>query len=444
MTRKLLQIRSMSRDDPTIRFHGVFHLVVNVDHLRGCFHRLPSRKAVGVDRQTKADYGENLEANLLDLCARLHRGSYKPKAARRVWINKPGQTKKRPLAVSCFEDKLVQLALSDLLGAVYEPTFLPCSYGYIKNKGVHLCIDELGRCIQKQKVNYIFEADLRSFFDRVNHDWLVKFIEHRITDRRVSRLLVKLLRSGVLEGGLVSPNQEGTPQGSVISPLLSNIYLHYVLDLWFARRAKKDASGESDLFRFADDFVVCFQHRDDAVRFRAMLEDRLATFSLSLAEEKTGLVCFGRFEMERARRDKRKPGSFVFLGFRHLCGKSRKGYFKVKRKTSGARLRRSLSELKGWLDDHYAKLRKGTLIRAVRSKVAGHLVHFGITDNLRSCEVYLFRANRLLFRALSRKSQRRPYRWKGFYEALRHNRWVRPKVHHNIDPMRDVWIQSTL
>ena len=198
------------------------------------------------------------------------------------------------------------------------------------------------------------------------------------------------------------------------------------------------------MFRFADDFVVCFQHKADALRYRAKLEERLRAFNLELAEAKTGLVGFGRFEEENARRAGRKPGSFVFLGFRHVCGKSRRGYFKVKRQTCGQRLRRSLKELKGWLDKHRAFLRKGELIRAVGRKVQGHLVHFGITDNIRACGTYLFRANRLLFRALCRKSQRRPYTWKGFHAALRHNRWPEPAVHHNLDPMREVWKQGML
>ena len=434
----------MSRSDPDTRFHSVFHLVINEEHLRDCFQRLPADKAVGIDGATKRAYGERLEENLRDLVDRLHRGSYRPRPAKRVWIEKPGSDKKRPLAVSCFEDKLVQLALADLLGAVYEPVFLPCSYGYRPKRGVHHCLDELGRRVQKRKVNHVLEADLRSYFDRMNHDWLVKFVQHRISDRRVSRLLVKLLRSGILEDGLTSANDEGAPQGSVVSPILSNIHLHHVLDLWHAHRASRRMRGECHLFRFADDFVVCFQHKADALRYRAKLEERLRAFNLELAEEKTGLVGFGRFEEENARRAGRKPGSFVFLGFRHVCGKSRRGYFKVKRQTCGKRPGRSLKELKGWLDKHRAFLRKGELIRAVGRKVQGHLVHFGITDNIRACGTYLFRANRLLFRALRRKSQRRPYTWKGFHAALRHNRWPEPAVHHNLDPMREVWKQDML
>ncbi len=444
MNTKLKRIRSMSKADPKLQFTSVYHMVCEVEYLRQSFHELDGRKAVGVDQQSKDAYAENLEENLQDLSDRLKRFGYKPKPARRVWIEKPGKAEKRPLAISSFEDKIVQHALNRVLEAIFEPTFRRESYGYRKGKSVVECVDDIGRCIQKRKINWILEADIRKFFDRMNHDWLLKFIQHRVADPRISRLLIRLLRSGIMEDGLIRPNEEGAPQGSILSPLLSNIYLHYVLDLWFEKGVKRRLKGEGWLFRYADDFIVCLQNPSEAEAFKSELKERLAKFSLHLAEEKTKLVSFGRFEAENAKRAERKPGSFEFLGFRFVCGKTRTGYFKVKRRTSGKRLRKSLNDLKHWLNKHKATKRKGELIRAVVMKANGHLAHFAITDNLRQCSTYLFRAAKLLFMALSSKSQRRPYTWKGYEDALRHNQWPNVKLIHQIDPMRKAWKQMPL
>jgi hypothetical protein len=247
-----------------------------------------------------------------------------------------------------------------------------------------------------------------------------------------------------MEEGLTCLNEKGAPQGSILSPLLSNIYLHYVLDLWFERRVRKRLGGEAYLFRYADDFVLCFQYPEEAQRVREALRMRLEQFGLELAEEKTHLRAFGRFEATNARREGRKPGSFVFLGFRFVCGQTGKGYFKVKRFTAGNRLRRSLRDLKAYLDANYARQRKGDLMRVTARVVEGHLAHFAITDNLRACETYQFHAQRFLFRALSRKSQRRPYTWRGFQAALRHVRWPRVRLRHNLDPCRPMWTQPSL
>ena len=254
------------------------------------------------------------------------------------------------------------------------------------------------------------EADIQSYFDTVNHAWLVKFLRHRVGDERVIRLVIRMLKSGVLEDGLVQATEQGTPQGSILSPLLSNIYLHYVLDLWFSRRVRRQCRGKAFYFRFADDFVACFQYQGDADRFRDRLDDRLEGFGLRLAADKTQRLAFGRFARANARQRGEKPAEFTFLGFTHYCGTTREGYFKVKRRTSRTKLGASLQRFAAWARRARSVLRKGKMLRLARARVVGHLTYYAITDNARRCRAYLRRAEHILFKWLNRKSQRAPTR----------------------------------
>jgi group II intron reverse transcriptase/maturase len=308
-----------------------------MEHLRACFGALPADRAVGIDGITKEQYGEHLDENLRKLSERLRNMGYRPRAKRRTYIPKPGSAKGRPLAISCFEDKLVELALKRVLEPIYEVQFEDSSYGYRPGRSQHQCLDDLGRTLQQRRVNHVVEADIRSFFNTVDHDWMLTFLRHRIGDPRIIRLIGRLLKGGILEDGLVQASEEGTPQGSILSPLLSNIYLHYVLDLWFSRRVRPQSNGEAYYYRYADDFVAAFQHRQDAARFHAALDERLRQFRLRLAEEKTRCPAFGRFARENARQRGEKPEEFTFLGFTHYCGKSKQGHFKVKRRYLSAR-----------------------------------------------------------------------------------------------------------
>ena len=280
------------------------------------------------------------------------------------------------------------------------------------------------------------EADIRAFFDTVNHAWMIKFLRHRIGDERVIHLVIRMLKSGIMEDGLVQATEQGTPQGSILSPLLSNIYLHYVLDLWFSCRVCKACRGEAYYFRYADDFLACFQYKGEADRFRQQLEDRLEGFGLKLAAEKTQCIEFGRFARENAYKRGEKPKEFTFLGFTHYCGKTREGYFKVKRRTSRKKLGESLRRFTEWARRARSVLRKGEMLRLARARVVGHLSYYAITDNTDRCRYYVHRTERILFKWLNRKSQRRSYTWDQFVPTLARVGWPTPYIRIDLNPCR--------
>lgn len=434
MSTERARIREKARREGQTVFTSLYHHITDVDNLRACYHELDGKKAVGVDGVSKREYGRELEGNLLDLSDRLKRGGYRPPPSRRAYIPKEGSAQGRPLGISAFECKLVELSLKRTLEGIYEEAFEQSSYGFREGRNQHQCLDELGRTIQQKRVSYVVEADIRSFFDRVNHEWLMKFLEHRIGDRRVLKLVKRLLNAGIMEDGLYRATEEGTPQGSILSPLLSNIYLHYVLDLWFSRKVKSLCRGEAYYFRYADDFVACFQYRDDAEQFMGLLESRLEGFGLELAKDKTRNLAFGRFAHEQARRQGRKPETFTFLGFQHYCGRTRKGYYKVKRRTCGKRMKRKLAEFAEWARKARCRMRKGEMIRTAIRKLKGHVSYYGITDNGKRVGTFLYRASRLLFKWLNRASQRKSYTWDRFRQALAMCGWPEQVVRVHLNP----------
>jgi group II intron reverse transcriptase/maturase len=417
-------------------FSSLYHHITDADNLRACYDTLPAKKATGVDGVSKGEYGKHLEENLQDLSARLKRMGYRPGPSRRSYIPKLGSEKGRPLGISNLEDKIVEEAVKRTLEPIYEAVFEDSSYGYRPGRSQHECLDALGRTVQQKRVNHVVEADVRGFFDAVNHEWMVKFLRHRIGDERVIRLITRMLKSGIMEDGLVQATEKGTPQGSILSPLLSNIYLHYVLDLWFSRRVSRQSRGEAYLFRYADDFLACFQYKDDAERFHQRLGDRLEGFGLELAEEKTRGIEFGRFARENAHKRGGKPKEFTFLGFTHYCGKTKEGYFKVKRRTSRKKLTQSLREYTEWVRRVRHVLRKGEMLRQARRRVVGHLSYYAITDNSERCSYYVYRTKQILFKWLNRKSQRRAYTWETFGQALAWVGWPTPSIRIDLNPCR--------
>ncbi|MCH8190312.1 MAG: group II intron reverse transcriptase/maturase [Chloroflexi bacterium] len=436
MNTNLKRIGENARKEPELVFTSLYHHISDVGNLRACYEALPKDKAVGIDGVTKEEYGESLSENLQELSRKLKRMGYRPQAKRRTYIPKPGSALGRPLGISCFEDKIVEMAVKQVLEQIYEPMFEDSSYGYRPGRSQHQCLDDLGRCIQQSRINYVVEADISSFFDKVNHDWMTKFLGHRVGDPRVIRLIWRMLKGGVLENGLLQATNEGTPQGSILSPLLSNIYLHYVLDLWFRKKVQTRGRGKSHYVRFADDFVACFQYRDDAEVFLKQLATRVEAFDLKLAPEKTRCIAFGRFARTDAHLSGEKPDEFTFLGLTHYCGKTKEGYFKVKRRTSRKKFTQSLRALSDWARTARCYLRKGPMLRSAKRRINGHLNYYAITDNSDQCSHYVYAATRLIFKWINRKSQRRAYTWEGFNDLLRVIGWPTPRIRKDLNPFR--------
>lgn len=432
----ITRIIDKAQQYPKLVFTSLYHHVTDIDNLRECYKLLDGNKSTGIDRVSKIEYGKNLDANLQDLTNRLKRMGYRPQPKRRVYIPKPGSDKGRPLGISNFEDKIVELAIKQVIEPLFEPLFEDCSYGYRQGRSPHQCIEALGRTIQQQKVNYVVEADIRSFFDRVNHEWLIKFLKQRIGDTRILRVIIRMLKAGIMENGQRREGEMGTPQGSILSPLLSNIYMHYVLDLWFQKRIRRKCRGQAFLFRFADDFLACFQHEEDAENFSASLRERLEGFNLQLAEEKTRKIPFGRFARERAYYKGTKPKEFDFLGFTFYCGETRNGHFKVKRKTSRKKFRQSLLNFTDWLRKYRSFIPTGELVRRAKARIQGHLNYYAVTDNMKTCGLYKHLAERILFKWLNRRSQRKSYNWAGFLQMLNHAGWLHAKVQVDVNPCR--------
>jgi RNA-directed DNA polymerase len=420
----LERVRQAAKKDRTMRFTALLHHVYNPDTLREAYFSLKKEAAPGVDGQTWWQYGEALEDHLQDLAARLKRGAYRAKPVRRVYIAKDGGGQ-RPLGVTALEDKIVQRAAVEVLNAIYETDFLGFSYGFRPGRSQHDCLDALYVGLLRRPVNWVLDVDIRGFFDSIDHGWLVQFIEHRIADQRIVRLIQKWLNAGVLEEGKRTRREEGTPQGGSASPLLANIYLHYAFDLWVRAWRRKHARGEMIVVRYADDIVLGFRVKSDAERFRAELAERLGKFSLELHPEKTRLLEFGPYAAERrARKGLGKPETFNFLGFTHICATKRSnGRFTVLRQTMRKRLQAKLAEVKTELRRrlHEPIPVVGQWLGAV---VRGHIGYYGVPMNSPALLLFRFQVGRLWHRALCRRSQKSRVHWDRMRRLL--TRWLPP------------------
>jgi len=408
-TSALDRVREAAKRDRETRFTALLHHVT-IDRLRTAFSSLKRKAAPGTDGVTWQQYAADLEDNLRDLHARLHRGAYRAKPSRRTYIPK-ADGRQRPLGIAALEDKIVQKAVVEVLNAIYEVDFLGFSYGFRPGRSQHQALDALAVGILRKKVNWVLDADIRGYFDAIDHGWLMKFVEHRIADGRVLRLIDKWLSAGVMEDGAWTRSEEGTPQGATASPLLANVYLHYVLDLWTQQWRRRHAHGEVIIVRYADDFAVGFQDGRDATRYRHDLEERLRRFSLELHPDKTRLIEFGRFAAERrARRGLGKPETFDFLGFTHTCGKARSGSFLLVRLTIGKRLRAKLKQIKTevMLRRHLPVPEQGRWLARV---IRGYLAYHAIPGNTWAIQAFCREVTRHWFKALRRRSQRHRMTW---------------------------------
>jgi group II intron reverse transcriptase/maturase len=404
------RVRQVAIRDKEARFTALLHHVT-VERLRTAYLGLRPQAAPGVDGTTWKAYGQDLEANLQDLHGRLHRGAYRVKPSRRVYILK-ADGRQRPLGIAALEDKVVQRAAVEVLNAIYEPDFLGFSYGFRPGRKPHDALDALAVGILRKKVNWVLDADVRDFFTSLDQAWMMKFLEHRIADRRVLRLIQKWLNAGVVENGTWAACDEGTPQGATVSPLLANVYLHYAFDQWAERWRRRCARGNVILVRYADDFIVGFEHREDAERFQAELSQRLAKFGLELKAEKTRLIEFGRYAAQRRQeRGLGKPETFDFLGFTHICGKTRDGRrFALKRKTSAKKMRAKLKEVKAELIRrmHLPIPEVGRWLERV---VRGHHRYYAVPGNLKAIHQFDDQITRDWFQALRRRSQTEHTTW---------------------------------
>jgi RNA-directed DNA polymerase len=417
------RVRQAAERDRKQRFTALLHHGYDVEGLRTASHALKRDAAAGIDGETWGHYGEALEEHLQDWAGRLKRGAYRAKPVRRAYIPK-ADGRQRPLGVPTLEDKLVQRAVVAVLHAIYEVDFLGFSYGFRPGRSPHQALDALTVGITTKRVNWVLDADIRGFFDTLDHGWLVKFVEHRVADRRVVRLIQKWLNAGVLEEGKRTRSEVGTVPGGSISPLLANLYLHYVFDLWAQRWRKKRARGDVVVVRFADDFVVGFEHREEAEQFLTELRERFAKFGLTLHPAKTRLIEFGRFAAaNRRRRGDGRPETFNFLGFTHSCGRTRKGKFTVLRQTMRQRWQAKLKAVKAELRRrlHEPLSAVGAYLRSV---VAGHVRYYGVPMNGSSLGAFRTAIGRLWWWALKRRSQSHQLPWERLRRYI--DRWLPP------------------
>ena len=421
------------------RYTALMGMLYDPEELRESFERQDGRKASGVDGVKKADYAEGLEEKLVDLSARLRRMGFRPRPVRRVYIPK-GDGRRRPLGIPSFEGRLVQDRLSLVLQAIWEPEFCECSYGFRPGRSAHDALQRVADIITYEYTQWVVEADIKGFFDHVSHEHLMRFLEHRIADPNFLRTIRRFLKAGVMEDGIVEASEEGTPQGGLVSPVLANIYLHYVLDLWFEKRFKRSCKGKAHLVRYADDFIACFECEEDANRYLSEMTERLAAFDLEIEPSKTACLRFGN----RANRDKRKddndkPTTFNFLGFTHFVGKSRRGKFLVGRKTERKRFGKKLKMLAEQLRVLRVKGGKA-MVEYVALHLRGHMQYYGVSGNTRSLQVYFHQALKLLYKWLNLRSQRKSVTWEVFNARIK-KVMPCPRIVHNFY-LRNLWRTS--
>jgi RNA-directed DNA polymerase len=425
---KLESLTLRAREDPKCKFTSLAHLL-SEEFLKECFWELKRDKASGIDGVTVEEYEVNLEENLKDLVGRLKAKRYRPQPVRRVYIPKP-DGRKRGLGILTVEDKIVEMGIKKIVEAIFEVDFMDVSFGFRPNRSCHDALEVLDKAIMTRVVNYVVDMDIEKFFDTIDHGWLMRCLRERIIDTSLLRLIVRFLKAGVMEEGKYKEVDRGTSQGGIISPMLANIYLHYVLDLWFEKVVKRQLKGYAQLIRYGDDFIVCFQRGDEARAFEEMLRQRLGKFGLKIAEGKSRVIGFGRNEWEKAQRTGMNVATFDFLGFTHHCDKTRRGKFKLGRKTSGKRFRQKAKAMNDWLRRVRNQVTLAEWWKVFRLKLAGHYRYYGISGNMQALREFSREASKLAYKWINRRSQKKSFTYAQYCKFKKYNPLPEPKIYH--------------
>ena len=433
---KLVLITQRSKHKPQEKFTSLAHLL-NVPFLMDCYKELKKDKAAGIDGKHKEDYtDEDIQQEITETIAKMKAKRYKPKPVKRVYISK-ANGKQRPLGIPAVIDKTVQLGIKKILEAIYEPHFLNCSYGFRPNRNCHQALKAVYQMTMTKPINWLIDADIKAFFDNVDHQWLIECLNQKINDHNFRNIIIKFLKAGVMEQGKYYDTEKGTPQGGILSPLLANIYLHYALDLWFERVEKKQINGYAEIIRYADDFIIGAQTKQQAEQILKDLNERLNKFNLQLSKEKTRIIEFGRYaDTNSKNRGKRKPDTFDFLGFTHYCSKSRKGNFLLKTKTSQKKMNKKVKDLNQWLRAIRNMAKAKDIWKILSLKLTGHYNYYGISGNSKSIQTYYYQAIRLTFKWLNRRSQKQSFNWQELTEYLARHPLPKPALVFN---MYDLW-----
>jgi RNA-directed DNA polymerase len=426
---KLILIAERAQRDPLYRFTCLAHLL-DEGFLKTCYLELGKDRASGVDGVSWQEYGKQMEGNLKDLVERMKAKRYKPQPAKRVYIPKD-ENSKRPLGLPALEDKIVQRGMARILGAIYEQDFLDCSYGFRPKRGCHQALKAVNTIFATERINHVVEADIKGFFDHVNHEWMMTFLGRRINDPSFLLLIQRFLKAGYVEADELVETEEGTPQGGNLSPMLSNIFLHEVLDVWFEKEIRPQLRGKSHLARYADDFICMVQYVEDAQFMVEALRKRFAQYGLELHPDKTRVMSFGRYEEENARRQGRKPNAFDFLGFKHFCGRSRKGNFLLGRMTSGKKYQKKIKDMNAWLK----AVRGQTAVKewwpTLQAKLRGHYQYYGVSGNYAAISQFYRQTLTLVLRWLNRRGDKASFNGPGFAAYLARYPLPKPKIMHN-------------
>jgi len=425
---KLGLITERVRRDSKCKFSTLAYLL-NEGFLLACFRELKVNKAPGIDGVTVRQYEENLYENIMDLVSRLKIKRYRPQPARRAYIPKDEKSM-RPLGIPVVEDKIVQMGMKKILEAIYEVDFRDVSHGFRPGRSCHDALEIVDKAIMREPVNYIVDMDVEKFFDSVDHQWMMECLKQRISDPNFLRLIVLFLKAGIMVEGSYRETDKGTPQGGVVSPVLANIYLHYVLDLWYEKQVKKETRGYTQMIRYADDFIVCFEHKEEAEAFGDKLRERLAKFDLRISEAKSRTIAYGREAWRQAKEQGGKPATFDFLGFTHYCATTRKGKFRAGRRTSRKKFTQKLKAMNQWLKEIRNQLPLEVWWKTLRQKLVGHYQYYGISGNADKLSAYYHRTVQLAFRWINERSQKKSMTREYFNNYLTWNPLPVPKIYH--------------